>query len=138
MLARSVYRYWWCLPYAIRSGRWPAIMPGVMRCTWSDIADATSEQKGGLFTDTSTADLLSIDDVGSEVDQFRSGRPTENLREMLEVRHHRRGFTIITTNIPPGEWATRWDSRVADRLIRKSYVCECNPALSFNQMKRGK
>lgn len=64
------------------------------------------------------ADLLALDDIGAEVDQFRSGAPTEALRQALEKREGM--FTIVTTNILPKQWASRWDARVEDRLLRRA------------------
>ena len=137
LMSRAVHRYWWSLPFEAKAEHWPGnAMPSVHSCAWSKIADTPIEQKGGYFSDVAASDLLVLDDVGTEVDQFKTGRPTENLREMLERRHTRRGFTLITTNVLENEWGEKWEARVADRLLRKSHICECNPAMSFSQLHR--
>lgn len=66
--------------------------------------------------------LLILDDVGIETDVFKSGLPTARLCELLNERVGK--FTVITTNVPLGSWAPRWDARVEDRLLRDSMVFE--------------
>lgn len=118
-LSRQIHMFWrhakvraWSL------GLWGASIPTVGWCDWSDFAEIDPRDRDGAWDDVAKADLAAIDDLGSEVDRFKSGRPTENLRIMLEERFKGRRATIISTNIPPKEFSTRWDSRVGGRLAR--------------------
>jgi DNA replication protein DnaC len=65
-------------------------------------------------------DLLFLEDIGAEVDRFKTGEPTERLREILNEFKHR--WLFITTNVMPDHWPAKWDERIADRLLRDSKV----------------
>lgn len=137
MLARAVWKYWRsCAVEAWSRGVWGSTVPSTFFAPWSQISGADEEAKGGIWIDAASADLVVLDDVGSEVDQFKSGRPTENLRLMLEERAtRRRGFTLITTNVLRKSWPERWDARIADRLIRNAHAVECVTERSYSQTK---
>jgi DNA replication protein DnaC len=40
-------------------------------------------------------------------------------------------FTVITTNIAPDNWNTRFDIRIADRLMRNTNVVDLSGVPSF-------
>jgi DNA replication protein DnaC len=65
-------------------------------------------------------DLLCLEDIGAEVDRFKSGEPYERLRELLN--EFKRNFLFITTNLMPEQWGDKWDKRIADRLMRDSEI----------------
>lgn len=64
--------------------------------------------------------LVVVDDIGSEVDRFKTGANIERLCMLLNRRAGK--FTIITTNHAPETWHQVWDARVSDRLLRNSEV----------------
>jgi len=66
--------------------------------------------------------LLLLDDVGAEVDRYKSGEPTERLRALLDARAGH--FTVISTNLPPAMWSIRYDARVEDRMLRNSIIVD--------------
>ena len=138
MLARSAFRFWRaCGVSSWSQGHWgPDRAPNAHWCEWSTIAESPLGDRPGTWTDAEQSDFLIIDDVGSEVDRFRSGLPTENLRLILERRHRRRGFTLISTNLLRSEWLARWDARVTDRLFRNAYTFQCSSMLSYAQARR--
>lgn len=103
---------------ALKFAEWGNRVPTISWCNWSDFAEIDPRDRDGAWDDVALADLVVIDDLGSEVDKFKSGRPTENIRLMLEDRFKGRKATLITTNIPAREFDTRWDPRVAGRLAR--------------------
>lgn len=98
---------------------------------WSKLAciGPTERNYESCWIDAVEAKAALVDDIGTEVDKFKSGGPTENLRLLLEAR--RDLWTIITTNVPPSKWAEVWDRRVEDRLYRKSEIVELKTAESY-------
>jgi len=77
---------------------------------------AKFETQACRMEDLISADMLILDDMGAEVDKFKSGEPTAILTELLDGRSGK--FTFITTNVPQPQWKVRWDNRVDDRLRR--------------------
>lgn len=92
------------------SGRWQKV-PTVSVFAWSELMD---KDASGAFQEAGEASLLVVDDIGAEVDRYKSGQPCEVLRRLMESREGR--WTIWTTNIPQNLWRERWDERVASRL----------------------
>ena len=84
-------------------------------------------------TDHAT-DLMFLEDIGAEVDRFKTGEPTERLREILNDMKDR--FMVITTNVPPDQWEQRWDGRIMDRLFRHSEIIEMAGVSSFQKYGR--
>ena len=81
------------------------------------------------WEDAINCGLLLLDDLGAEVDGFRSGEPTGLLRHLVGCRE--RQWTVVTTNIPQSNWAKVWDERVSDRLMRNSSIFDLQGAPSF-------
>lgn len=100
---------------ASENGRWNRI-PTVACHSWPRLLK--SSEVPWIFCET--ADFAVLDDIGREVDTYKSGQPTEALSEMLDCRKRR--FTIITTNVPEAEWKNRWDTRVASRLYHHAFM----------------
>lgn len=78
-------------------------------------------------------DLMFLEDIGAEVDKFRSGEPTERLREIFNDMKNR--FMVVTTNVPSAQWETRWDGRIMDRLMRHSEIIEMTGVPSYQQAR---
>ena len=72
------------------------------------------------YEDTIRSDVVFIDDAGAEEDRFKSGAATRLFGDLLGDLEGK--FVFITMNIPPDQWAEKWDGRVEDRLMRKSPV----------------
>lgn len=69
--------------------------------------------KGKLF-DT---ELLAIDDLGVEAtEEMNYGTIISPIRRLLEYRYENRLFTIITTNLTPGDIREKYGERIADRF----------------------
>lgn len=118
---------------AWESGHWKGHrIPASVFQDWSTLADTNDYT--GRWLDLIDAQLTVIDDVGAEVDKFRSAVPKENLRRMLGEREGR--FTVVTTNTPPDQWREQWDARVEDRLHRKSEIIELANTPSFYRDKK--
>jgi DNA replication protein DnaC len=82
-----------------------------------------------VMQDSVDADVLFLDDIGAESDKYRSGETTDALCQLLSRRAIK--WTMITTNYLPEEWPTRWDARVADRLLRNSVICDMRGCGSY-------
>lgn len=108
--------------YCVEQKLWPKAPTGIF-VPWAEVADTKTNFNEMLQTLKDEA-LVVIDDIGSEIDQFKSGQPTERLRLLLSERANK--FTIVTTNVPPRQWVQRWEERVADRLFRGSKLVEIN------------
>ncbi len=118
-IARALYRYAGAARItAWDMGYWDR-PPNRVRVDWPDLVSSDEE---GVWRDALEADFLVIDEVGGEVDRFKSGEPKRKLVSLLGKRE--RKWTVVTTNIAPNGWAAQWDDgsgsgkRVADRLRR--------------------
>lgn len=98
---------------------------------WSKLASIGPSDRNdqSCWIDAVESKAALIDDIGTEVDKFKSGAPTENLRLLLEAR--RDLWTIITTNVHPAFWSKVWDERVEDRLYRNADIFEIKSARSY-------
>lgn len=111
-------KHWWPHPPQIEIAEWAKVtfLPFDEWKKWID----------GLHN----TDILFLEDVGAEVDRFKSGEPTERFREVLNDFKDK--WLFITTNVMPEQWVTRWDERVQDRLLRNSKVISLRNAPRFN------
>lgn len=78
-------------------------------------------------------DLMFLEDIGPEVDRFKTGEPTERLREVLNSLKNK--WLVTTTNVPISEWERRWDGRVMDRLLRNSVIVDISGVPSYQLTK---
>lgn len=111
-------------------GHWRTHIPSAVICDWPSFVDSDAD---GVAKDLQDADLAALDDVGAEVDQYKSGKPAEILRRFLSLRAGK--FTIVTTNVPQSAWAQKWDERVSDRLCRQSFIVDMTAVPSYATCK---
>lgn len=106
-IAVAVYPDFWPKPIIFCDVNWSDFIRG-------QVEDDNREQMEDLIS----ADVIFIDDLGSEEDRFKSGAPTRILGDVLGKIENK--FIFITSNISPenGGWLKRWDGRVQDRLLR--------------------
>jgi DNA replication protein DnaC len=102
--------------------------PGSMFVSWPSIADGFKDGEFGVLQDLFTTDLLVLDDIGAESD--RSQIATDKLCQVLSQRD-KKHWTVITTNISPEVWPTKFDARVTDRLLRNSTFIELEGVPSY-------
>jgi DNA replication protein DnaC len=100
---------------------WPH-PPRIEFVEWASICFLDSTAFREWLNGQEGTDLIFIEDLGCELDRFKSKEPTERLREVLNLMKNR--YVFATTNVPPERWASVWDLRVADRLMRNSQVVE--------------
>jgi DNA replication protein DnaC len=75
-----------------------------------------------------TATILILDDIGAEHDPKKIG--VEKLYELLERREKK--WTLITTNLPPKTWESRFERRISDRLFRNSVHVDLTNVTSYS------
>jgi chromosomal replication initiation ATPase DnaA len=90
--------------------------PSPMLMTWSRVVDLPREDWEDWVYDLRRSAFVFLDDIGSEVDRFRSGEPAERLRVALDICEKK--WLMVTTNATPTNWATVFDARVRSRLER--------------------
>lgn len=96
-------------------GLWPSV-PAVVFGVWSRVCELPRDEWEDWLYDLRRAAVVILDDVGSEVDRFRSGEPAERLRVTLEECGAK--WLAISTNAAPDVWETNFDARVVSRLNR--------------------
>jgi len=88
--------------------------PASIYATWSRLVDRESDAFEDWMGDAKRSAWIFLDDVGSDVDKYKSGEPAERLRRVLELSEWR--WMMITTNIRPEDWPVKFDVRVTERL----------------------
>jgi hypothetical protein len=96
-------------------GLWPSV-PQIVFAVWSRVCELPKDEWDDWLYDLRRAAVVILDDVGSEVDRFRSGEPAERLRVTLEECGAK--WLAISTNAGPENWETVFDARVCSRLNR--------------------
>jgi len=107
--------------------------PGVAFLLWQEVCDRLEDPRASmveLLSGVAEEPLLIIDDIGAESDRFKSGKGADALGYLL-TRRQDSGFTMLTTNVPPDDWQTKWDERVRDRLLRESTVVDMSECPSW-------
>lgn len=122
-VARRVARYFRSRAidaWLSRYWRGPSV-PSVETVDWPTF---TAKDREDHFEDTlfdiETASLVVLDDVGAEVDRFRSELSNERLRRVLELCRNK--WLLVTTNVAGNQWDTRFDPRAASRLRAAHYL----------------
>lgn len=105
-------------------------VPGVIMVSWPEVVTGLYEKDKPslpLLDDMKRVEMLLVDDIGAENDPWKQG--ADALCQVLSKREHK--FTAVTTNIAIANWATKWEPRIADRLLRFSDVVELLNTPSF-------
>lgn len=102
--------------------------PSSMVALWPTVADAVRTKHLDIVNDCIASDILFLDDIGAEDDPFQQA--TDKLCQILSQRE--RKHTLITTNITPEHWASRFDARIADRLLRNSVIVDLSAVRSYS------
>ena len=90
--------------------------PGVVSYTWSRVIQRERFDWDDIEVETQRARMVLIDDLGTEVDRFKTGEPAERLRVILDLCAGK--WLLITTNVPKAKFADVFDVRVQSRLER--------------------
>jgi hypothetical protein len=94
--------------------RWYTTPPSVTKFTWSRVVSLEPGAWEDIEAEAHRATMVLIDDLGSEVDRFKTGEPTERLRRIMEICKTK--WLLVTTNVPKAKFPTVFDGRVASRL----------------------
>lgn len=107
---------------SFEDGAWtgPLRVPSSLFLRWPETCDAFKDGEYGVVRDAFEADLLILDDIGAEHDPSKNA--ADKLCQILSRRENK--FTVVTTNIAPQSWESKFDRRIADRLLRNSLVVE--------------
>lgn len=98
--------------------------------SWPAVCDGFKEGLYGITDDLMRDDFVAIDDIGAEHDPSQNA--TDKLCQILSRRESK--WTLITTNIAPTAWGSRFDARVSDRLLRRSTVVDMSQVPSFSTL----
>lgn len=98
---------------------WPA-PPRIVWVEWAKIASLPQDEFKRWCDGMCDVGLIFLEDVGAEIDKFKSAESTERFREVMNDCKNK--WLFITSNVMPEHWSSRWDERIADRLLRNSRV----------------
>lgn len=100
-------------------GFWRFI-PRTTSAVWSRVVDLPRDNWENWLRDVRESAFVFLDDVGSEVDRFKSGEPMERLRVTLEACDGK--WLLMTTNAAPAQWRATLDARSVSRLSRAAVL----------------
>lgn len=95
---------------------------------WSAAIDLGPLGWGDLLEDLHRSKFIFLDDVGSEVDKYKSGLPAERLRTALEICKNK--WLFLTSNLTRDRFGKAFDARVLSRL-EQAAVLDCSDAPDF-------
>ncbi len=84
---------------------------------WSDASRATDGAFTSILEEAQQARLVVLDDLGAENDRYRNDEGVVRLHSLFELLRPAWKWVLVTTNVPVAAWKTRWDQRIADRLM---------------------
>lgn len=96
---------------------------------WPELLDHMKDGDWRLVDSCSMARLLILDDIGTGHDPSKLG--VDKLCRILSAREKK--WTLVTTNIPPANWETTFDARVASRLLRGSTSVSLDGVKDYNK-----
>lgn len=104
---------------AYERGHWTHQPPSVHFAYWPEVTDECKSLRFEIIEDLKSQDLVILDDVGSEQDTANR-MMVEKLLQILSNRE--RKFTLISMNVPLNQWASVFERRVVDRMMRNHPV----------------
>lgn len=115
-VARALYRFSEAhgpdIQIAHGLNHWSSIM-----LKWPSVAEADDESDfREVEAKISESTFVVLDDIGSEIDRFKTGSPAARLTRILSLIEERRKWSVITTNFDRKKLVDSYDSRTADRL----------------------
>jgi DNA replication protein DnaC len=113
-------------------GGWSKQVPASLLLPWPEVCDGFKAGNYGVLEDAFTVSLLILDDIGAEHDPSKNA--VDKLCQILSRRE--RMFTLVTTNIEPAAWPSRFDVRIADRLLRNSVIVDLPQVDSYALSQR--
>lgn len=127
--ARAIYRF--CSSAAMNAfdtKNWGGHKyPESMFISWPEACNDFNDKNFNLILDAVGCELVVLDDIGAENDPWKVC--SDKLCQILSRRE--KMFTVITTNIHPAEWPSKFDGRINDRLLRYSVVVDISKVPSY-------
>lgn len=130
----------WLACYAIdlwRAGKWHKV-PRISKWDWPRIVE---DENGEIWEEAlngingiASSDIVVLDDVGAEVDRFKSELNKGRLRSALNACEKK--WLLMNTNIDKSEWSAQFGMRGADRL-RASHYLDMTGVPSYRPKLRG-
>lgn len=103
-----------------REKHWPR-PPKAALVDWARLCERDKpESFDDALYDIATADVVVLDDVGSESDRFKSQQNVSRLRRALEACEHK--WLMVNANFRKVDWTDKLDARVSDRLEAMHYL----------------
>lgn len=103
-----------------REKHWPS-PPKALLVDWARLCERDKpEAFDDALYDIASADVVVLDDVGSESDRFKSQQNVSRLRRALETCEHK--WLMVNANFRKQEWTEKLDARVADRMEAMHYL----------------
>ena len=97
-------------------GKW-AHPPKAVFVDWARLCERDREEAfDEAQREISEADVVVLDDVGSESDKFKSQQSVSRLRRVLGTCEHK--WLMVNANFDKLEWPKKFDARVADKIGR--------------------
>lgn len=115
---------------AFEKGGWDKLgsLPSTIFISWPSVASEFNEKNFSVMDDAIKSALTILDDIGAENDPWKIC--ADKLCQILSRRE--KMFTVVTTNIEPAAWASKFDGRIEDRLLRNSIVIDISNVPSFS------
>ena len=98
--------------------------------SWPELLDALKNGGWDIVADLIESSLLVLDDLGAGHDPTMVG--TDKLCQILSRRE--RKWTLITTNITPTHWESKFDRRIASRFFRNSTIVDLSGVPDYSSV----
>lgn len=82
--------------------------------------DCRQDEFEDVISDMRSASMVVLDDIGTEVDDFKTGAAQSRLLYILNVLRDR--YFWVTTNVATESWAQTWGKRIEDRLLSGTVI----------------
>lgn len=114
--------------------RWYATPPRCRHAVWSKVVALPPGGWSDFEDDVHASKFVFLDDVGSEVDRFKSGEPMERLRTILDLCATK--WLLLSSNMTRETFGRAFDARIESRLQRAA-ILDMTGAPDFRPKLRG-
>lgn len=114
--------------------RWHQTPPRCRHAVWSKVVALGPGGWSDFEDDVHASKFVFLDDIGSEVDRFKSGEPAERLRTVLDLCATK--WLMLSSNLTRETFGRAFDGRIQSRLERAA-VLDMTGAPDFRPKLRG-
>lgn len=134
-VSRSVKRWFHSFSVDLWAERRWSHPPKLRLIEWSEVVENEHDsQFENAIYDIEEADIVILEDVGSESDRFKSGQNVSRLRRALSKCENK--WLLVNTNFAKDKWPEKFDVRVADRL-EAAHCLDMTGVPSYRSKLRG-